>query len=339
MVGLLRLRWGDYPKIAHTTIQQLKEQKTVDYQPIFKSLTVAFFILIFGAGVGPEATLLGALVMLSVWHADKIRYILFNQQTLATLPTLQKIGRIIHPTNYLTTYTADKIDSTLTPLKKYFNLLFIMIGITTFIILMRVTNQPSFISYMGESHWQFHDFLLFVPLIIFGFLVGKTYTAFSKKITILFTFWAEKPVKKTLIGSLAIFIVAMLTPNLLFSGQIAMGNIPTDYTLFSVLTLVLIVSVNLLFLQICLNTGWIGGDIFPIVFSAFILGFGISQLFPTVDTLFIVSTVASTMTFTILSSSLIATFFIALFFPLKLFPIIVLAVFALKSFQSLIKKK
>ena len=103
IVGSLREKLGDYPQTAHHTIQQLKEHKTVNYRPVFKSLLTALLILIFGAGVGPEAALLGAIVMLSVWQADKIRYLFFNRESFAALNPLERVGHMFHPTRYLLT--------------------------------------------------------------------------------------------------------------------------------------------------------------------------------------------------------------------------------------------
>ena len=147
-------------------------------------------------------------------------------------------------------------------------------------------------------------------------------------------FWSDQPIKKALIGSFAIFIVGMFTPNLLFSGQVTLGAVPKEYLDFSTLLLVCVVIIKLVFLQVCLNTGWIGGDIFPIVFSAILLGFGLSQLLPNFDTVFIVATVATAMTISILQSPLGLAIFIALFFPVQILPIILLTALLLKVIQT-----
>ncbi|MEG2937219.1 MAG: chloride channel protein, partial [Vagococcus sp.] len=80
LIGVLKNRWGNYPEIAHHTISELKQKQTVTYTPVLKNLTIALIVLIFGAGVGPEAALLSSLVMLSVWQSDKLRYLFFQQE-------------------------------------------------------------------------------------------------------------------------------------------------------------------------------------------------------------------------------------------------------------------
>lgn len=84
----------------------------------------------------------------------------------------------------------------------------------------------------------------------------------------------------------------------------------------------MIALLKLLFLQICLNTGWIGGDIFPIVFAAIIQGFAISQLIPQTDRLLIVAVVSTSIAIAIINSPFPVGLFMMLFFPINLSPII-----------------
>ncbi|MFW7432083.1 chloride channel protein [Vagococcus carniphilus] len=341
-VGKLREKWGDYPQTAHDSIDQLKKIQTVNYRPAFKSLFVALLVLIFGAGVGPEAALLGAIVMLSIWQADKMRYLFFNQETFINLHPIERISHMLHPTKYLVTYnakSAPKGENFLST-KKALNIFFSVNGLISFTILMKLTKQPSFISKMGDSSWHLKDLWVFIPLLIIGLLSGKIYNVFKKKMSLWFNFWQDEPVKKALLGSLSIFVVGIFFPNLLFSGQVALGSVPKDYVKFSFLILLLVVVIKLVFLQICLNTGWIGGDIFPIVFASIIQGFAISQVLPAFDVIFIVATVATAMAVTILDSPIGVAIFIALFFPIQMIPVIFATALILKfAKQSILKKK
>ncbi|HCM89494.1 MULTISPECIES: chloride channel protein [Vagococcus] len=340
LVGKLREAWGDYPETAHHTIEDLKKHRTVNYRPVFKSLSVALLILIFGAGVGPEAALLSAIVMLSIWEADKMRYLFFNQEFLLQLPPTERMKRMLHPTKYLVTFNSETAfkDEHLLTTKKNINRFFIINGLISFIILMKLTKQPSFISNMGESNWQLKEIILLIPLIILGLFSGKTYRIFQKKMKVWFSFWPDKPVHKALIGSIAIFLIGTFTPNLLFSGQVTLGDVPTQHAKFSILLLILAVIIKLVFLQICLNTGWIGGDIFPIVFSSILFGFAISQLMPTFDAIFIVATIATAMAVTILEAPIGIAIFTALFFPLHVLPIILATAIILKFAKQAITK-
>jgi len=129
---------------------------------------------------------------------------------------------------------------------------------------------------------------------------------------------------RTLVGAGIIFLFAGLLPRLLFSGQTFMGLIPQVSGNQSGYLLMVAAVLKLVFLQLCLGTGWIGGDIFPIAFSAILFGFGLAQLFPAWDTLLIVGMVATSLAINLLDSIWVPGIFIALFFPLNLWPVLAL---------------
>ena len=84
--------------------------------------------------------------------------------------------------------------------------------------------------------------------------------------------------------------------------------------------------IKLLFLDLCLWTGWTGGDIFPVTFAAFLQGFGMAQLFPQIDSLFVVLVVSVSIAITLLEKEWLAGIFISLFFPITLFPVSLLVI-------------
>ncbi|HFI0468261.1 TPA: hypothetical protein ACGOYW_001680 [Streptococcus suis] len=50
------------PKTSHDLLHELSQKGTVSYRNTWKNLVLALVILISGAGVGPEASLLGAVL-------------------------------------------------------------------------------------------------------------------------------------------------------------------------------------------------------------------------------------------------------------------------------------
>ena len=62
VLSYLKKRFGQIPQTAHEALTELKAKQSVDYSGVFRNLLAALVILIFGAGVGPEAALLGAII-------------------------------------------------------------------------------------------------------------------------------------------------------------------------------------------------------------------------------------------------------------------------------------
>lgn len=101
---LLKKKWGNLPKTSHDLIHELKEKQTVNYHHTWKSLLLVLIILSLGAGVGPEAPLLGAVIAYSIWQADKMLYLSQHPDNFKTAKLTQKLAMLFHPYQYLTNY-------------------------------------------------------------------------------------------------------------------------------------------------------------------------------------------------------------------------------------------
>ena len=325
LVFALKKKWGSLPRTSHELMEELKEEQTVNYRHTWRSLVLALIILVLGAGVGPGAPLLGAVIAYSIWQADKLRYLEANREQLKHLPLKDKLVRFFHPSQYLLTYPASQKG---TDKKK--RLFFIVNGLIIFVLLMRLTEQPSFITKLGDSQWQAAELVLILPLMLYGLLFGTVYRWLMKKIKGSLKKYSLPLIGKILLGAVAIFGVAVFAPSLLFSGQHAMHSVVEMGLELPVLVLFGLSLLKLLFLEICLETGWTGGDIFPITFASILQGFAVAQLLPGYDPLFVVLVVSLSLAVTLLQKEWLAGIFISLFFPVKLWPIALILIFMLR---------
>ena len=193
-----------------------------------------------------------------------------------------------------------------------------------------MTEQPSFITKLGDSQWQMAELVLILPLMLYGFLFGKVYYWLMKKIKAVLKAYSLPLFAKVMLGAIAIFGIAVFAPSLLFSGQHAMHSVVEMGLELPVLVLFGLSLLKLLFLEICLETGWTGGDIFPITFASILQGFAVAQLLPGYDPLFVVLVVSLSMAVTLLQKEWLAGIFISLFFPVKLWPIALILIFMLR---------
>ena len=332
LVFSLKKKWGSLPRTSHELMEELKAEQTVNYRHTWRSLVLALIILVLGAGVGPEAPLLGAVIAYSIWQADKLRYLEANRGQLKHLSLKDKLVRLFHPSQYLLTYPASQKG---TDKKK--RLFFIVNGLIIFVLLMRMTEQPSFITKLGDSQWQAAELVLILPLMLYGLLFGTVYRWLMKKIKGSLKKYSLPLIGKILLGAVAIFGVAVFAPSLLFSGQHAMHSVVEMGLELPVLALFGLSLLKLIFLDICLETGWTGGDIFPITFASILQGFAFAQLLPGYDPLFVVLVVSLSLAVTLLQKEWLAGIFISLFFPIKLWPIALLLIFILRWLGTKVK--
>lgn len=318
-------RWPNLPETSKDSIKELRQNQTIDYQDVFLNLLVTLVILSFGSGVGPEAALLSAIISLSIWQADNLRYFYFQYDELKQLSLGTSVKRLLNPFKYRQRYDGRIAPKTPKFLKwkKLLYIVFSINGLLAFVLLIKQTDQPSFIMKLGHSHWQLSELWIVPLLMIVGIIIGMI----LKKLNYLF----EKSIQRLnlnlavriTLGAIGIIVISYLEPNLLFSGQHSLHLLIGAWSNQSATFLFLMALLKLIFLAWCLTFNWRGGDIFPITFATMTAGFGVATLLPNFDTLLVVAVLATTLMSELLSP-IVAGVFIALFFPITLMPIIIL---------------
>lgn len=316
LVFFLKRSWGNLPRTSHELLHELGEKGTVAYRHTWHNLVLALLILVSGAGVGPEAPLLGAIIAYSIWQADKLRYLVANWDQLAGLGFKQGLVRIFHPTDYLLVYPTSQRQ-----IGKSLRNVLIANGLLVFWLMMRLTDQPSFVTKLGETDWSLTDLMFLLPLCLYGFAIGRGYSWLKGRIFTGLERLNLALVAKIGLGAVGIFLMTVRAPALLFSGQHSLHTVVELGMKTPVLVLLGLSLVKLLFLNLCVWSGWTGGDVFPVTFAAFLQGFAVAQLLPQVDSLFVVLVVSLSMAISLLGKEWLAGIFISLFFPLPLFPV------------------
>ncbi|EGO8431836.1 chloride ion channel protein [Enterococcus faecalis] len=335
VLSYLKKRFGQVPQTAHEALTELKAKQSVDYSGVFRNLLAALVILIFGAGVGPEAALLGAIISLSVWQSDKLRYLYFHYDEQEQQTFWTKIQRLLHPQQFVQRYDTRLAPVDKKKLKQVMNGLFIVNGLVVFTFLMKLVGHPSFITKLGTGKIEMASLWLILPALLTAFVISNAYQWLQAALAKLCQPFEEKQSILVSFGAACIFLFVILMPRLLFSGQSFMHLVPSFGSQQAWYILVVAAIMKLVFLQVCLHTGWIGGDIFPVVFSAILIGFAVAQFFPTIDSLFVVAIFATSLTTQILGTILVPGIFVGLFFPITLWPVVVLVLFL----QWLLKNK
>lgn len=117
-----------------------------------------------------------------------------------------------------------------------------------------------------------------------------------------------------------------------------MQHLPNLVPTLSIATLFLGSILKLIFMEFCLKSGWVGGNIFPVIFASILQGYAIAAFFPQLDTLFIVAVIGSSASIAILKSPLLVGLFLMLFFPKELTPVILIIAFLFIWLSKMSKK-
>ncbi|GIN91286.1 chloride ion channel protein [Siminovitchia terrae] len=328
LVGVSRYKWGNLPKTANDAIVELKTTQRIDYSYIYINFLVAFLILIFGASVGPAAAILSSVIALSVWQGDKMRYYYFSYNEWKKESWLVRLKKLALPHNYLIPYNPDRApkEKKLLLFKKLLYMLFIVNGMVTFMFLIKISDQPPFVTKLGESSWGLDELFLFIPFVLFGILFSKLYELMEIAMNKFFSKMNNKIILSSVIGGIGIGLMSLIAPNLLFSGQLSMLDLPSLIPTLSITILILGSVLKLIFMEFCLKSGWIGGNVLPVIFASILQGYAIATLFPQLDMLFIVAVIGSSASIAILKTPLLVGLALMLFFPKELAPIILIIV-------------
>jgi len=329
-------RWHTTVVPADQTLAELRRTHTVDYRLTFQRLALALITLGFGAGVGPAAAVLSAVIALAIWLADKLRYLYFNPTEVASWSRSRRLVNLLRPTGYRRAYQPERtLSSADQRTKRRLSALFIGNGLLIFTFLLHLVAHPAFIVRLRPAHWQANQLWLLPLALLASWGLGWLYRRGTHGLQVLNQ--RLGPTTKLVLGAGIICLFATLTPRLLFSGQFFLGLLPRLGHTLSGGTLLLAAGLKLLFLQVCRHTGWLGGDILPVIFAALLGGFGVATFLPQLDVLFVVAVVATSLTVNLLDSLWLPGIALALFFPVNLWPVMALILIAQVGMTHILK--
>lgn len=300
LVGILILvihqTTGELPKKLGAIKLELHQTRTANYRYVLLQMVLPAIILTSGTSLGPEATLVSSTVLYGLWLQDKLRYLTVNWPNLHGR---NRMKALLVPHHYLLK-SVDGIRWT--PL----TVGFFSVGVVSFYITCKLGGEPSVIVYLGQSRWRWTDVIWGIPIVILGLVLGKVYlkimTGISRGIELRFT----RHFSLIVFGGVAIYLASLWMPSINFSGMVNFHLLETSWQHQSPLFLLGHSLLKLTLLTICLNTGWIGGEIFPVLFCATTQGIILGQLLPQVDFVFLVGVFAISMGSVILESPWIA---------------------------------
>jgi H+/Cl- antiporter ClcA len=284
LVGLAQ-KYLHAPNAIHGGVTELmKGGSESNYKTFPGALLTAFASLLSGASVGPEGCV-GVLVGdIAAWIRNRLKipkeYAL--QFDVAALASAFNgiVGSAVFTGIFATEYEVGAGKSKLEYL--IWNLLAGVIGFMFYALL----GLPSFASLTPYPPIQELSVAYAVIAIILG-LVGALVATFSGLSMQVFGKFMEKTFKnriitRSLVAGAVIAAVSFFIPELMFSGEAQIHAIINNAAQYSVAMLLLLGILKILLLALSFKSGFLGGPIFPILFSCTMIALALGQLFPSV---------------------------------------------------------
>lgn len=334
VVGLLiysaqRLFGGPMPKGFGLIRADLKENGWSDYRFVLYQMILPAIILTSGTSLGPEATLVSSTVLYGLWITDKVRFIEANYRTLRSSSWAHQLRIVLAPTQFLVRRPRSlRKQSLWSPL----TIGWFAVGVMFFALSYNLGGEPSLIIRLGKSAWHLPDLWWLLPVMVLGYVLGRVQLRLMIELRKIILGRVFREWHLILLGGVAIYLASLFAPTIMFSGQHNFHLLAGVWQSQSAAYLVLHAVLKLALITICLNTGWLGGDIFPVLFSATAQGIALSQFLGNVDPIFVISVFAISMGSTVLEAPLVAGgIMIIMFLPpnLMIIGVLVMVVFVL----------
>ncbi len=309
LVGLCQ-KYLKAPNVIHGSLVESLQQGKLegDYRAFPGTIISCLASLLSGASVGPEGTLSILIGQISTWFQDR-----FPAKETATMRTGFDLAALSSAFNgiigspfftgiFATEYQIGKKNA------------------ATFMIWNLVAGMIGYLVYISLGLASFAGMIPFPPLeritgveVIYAILLGVVGTLLA-----LFTgismkgigdfmdrTFGDRVMARILAAGIVIAIVGYFLPALLFSGEVQIYDLLANPAGIGVAMLLLYAVLKILLLALSFKSGYIGGPIFPVLFSSTMLGLALSLLFPGIPSSIFVLCIES------------ATFAIALGAPLS----------------------
>ena len=212
---------------------------------------------------------------LCYWLADRFKYAYEEVEDLAQVGIAATLGVIFHaPLFGFVNQVEDEKGGQAIPKNSKILLYFIAIfaGFGVYILLSGLFGGGMGLGRFGHITIGRNELLAMLPLALVGALCGILYFYFAKGVKVVTAPLEKHKVFLGIIGGLVLGGVGMLLPFTMFAGEHQMGEMMEIWQTLPIWLLFLTGIVKLLMINICIGTGWRGGNIFPIIFSAVCIG-------------------------------------------------------------------
>lgn len=293
----------------------------IEYRFVHKATLTAIIVLIFGASLGPEAALVGIIGGLCTWVGDRFTFALKGMNGLTEVGIGATLSVIFNAPlfGYLAPNEneGEQINEFSKGKKAIVYLATTFAGFSVYLLLSKFDNRGSFIVDFGKGSLSLNEWIAFLPLASIGAIVGFFYFKLEFTLEKLIHPLKEYKLALGIIGGILLGITGTFLPYTLFSGEHQLKDLVVEWSHLSFWVLLLSGILKLCITAVCLNTGWRGGHIFPIIFAGSSIGYAIASIIP-IDPIASVAVVTTAISSYALRKPIAITLLLLMFFPLNL---------------------
>lgn len=290
VIGLWQKKFGILPESLEVVMGQLKTEGTYPYDQLHVLAVSALLPLIFGGSLGPEAGLTGIIVGLCCWIGDRLKYKGAEVRELANAGIAATLGVIFNApfmgiaNNFENRDWEDDLEAPKEQIeRKRAKALVYVAAVIGGLWAMGGLGKlfggsmgiPRFDRDVDITLNDWKWFLVFAAASV----IGGMFYLLMNRITLAL---GKKMIKHRVASCLlaGIFLAAMGTflPWTMFSGEQQMGELMDIWKEQGFVILFLTAIGKLLLTNLCVNLGWRGGNIFPIIFAGACMGYALALL-------------------------------------------------------------
>ena len=287
MIGLWQRKHGLLPEDLEQVMGRVKKEGSYPYNNLHIVAVSALLPLIFGGALGPEAGLTGLIVGLCCFVGDRLKYkadevaALMESGMAAVLCVVFNAPLFGIVSNLEPDDKNEKYRRKLAGKKAriFIYIMGVAGGMTAMMglgaLLGGGLGLPRFDPQhgMGLAQWKWFPLLLAV-----GVFFALAYLVMNKLTSLIGRGLEKFRILSCLLAGTAVALVGHYLPLTMFSGEHEMGELMGLWETYSPALLLLIAIGKLFLVNMCVNLGWRGGTIFPIIFAGVTLGYAVALL-------------------------------------------------------------
>ena len=280
-IGLLRQRGAEPLPELHSTIEELHEQGERKLQPRTSHWLLGLIALVGGGSLGPEALLSRCL---AEWSLGLSRWGWFKAIPWRTASAISGSLGLFGLPLVGGVALAERPDQPL-PAGLWRWLPGVVSGIAGFAVFQgfsRFGDGEQNVRYVWpHSLEQISQNLVWaLALGISGGLLGLLFLGLRRHLSRTLKRW--NPLSQALLTGGVLAAMSQLQPLALMSGELQITPLLQGVLPIEGQAMVLLGLLKLGLCALCLSSGWIGGQFFPLIFGASAIGMGLGELWPQV---------------------------------------------------------